>query len=157
MGKRASRQNVGRTRVCVSKLIFLGRMRFVLAFLSIAALPGCVANNSFVGPSGSQVHSAKCNASPQGCYREASKTCQGSYQVLDSESHAGGLLADILPGPVTWYGMTYSCGPSDGRLPSFAFKRQQYSPSAVPQFRPSAPPVTTNCQQYGNSESCQTY
>ena len=37
--------------------------------------------------------SAKCNASPQGCYREASKTCQGSYQVLDSESHAGGLLA----------------------------------------------------------------
>jgi hypothetical protein len=60
--------------------------------------------------------------------REASKTYQGSYQVLDSESHAGGLLADILPGPVTWYGMTYSCGPSDGRLPSFAFKGQHDLP-----------------------------
>jgi hypothetical protein len=33
-----------------------------------------------------------------------------------SHNHAGGLLADILPGPVTWYAMSYTCGPSDGRL-----------------------------------------
>jgi hypothetical protein len=89
---------------------------------SFAALSGCAANTSFVGPSGSQVQAAKCSVSPQGCYQEASKICHGSYQVLDSESHAGGLVADVLPGPVTWYGMTYSCGPSDGRLPSFEFK-----------------------------------
>jgi hypothetical protein len=122
-------------------------MRFILIFLC-AALPGCVAssNASFVGPSGAQVQTAKCSQSPQACYQEASKRCGSSYQVLDSESHAGGLLADILPGPVTWYGMTYSCGPSDGRLPSFAFKGQQYSPPAI-----------TNCQQYGNAVSCQSY
>jgi len=89
---------------------------------SFAALSGCAANTSFVGPSGSQVQAAKCSVSQQGCYQEASKICHGSDQVLDSESHAGGLVADILPGPVTWYGMTYSCGPSDGRLPSFEFK-----------------------------------
>lgn len=110
-----------------------GTMRFILSFLSIAGLSGCVApsNTSFVGPSGSQVQTVKCSGSPQGCYQEASKICGGSYQVLDSDSHAGGLLADILPGPVTWYGMTYSCGQSDGRLPSFAFKGQQYSPPAI--------------------------
>ena len=49
--------------------------------------------------------------------RKALPLCRGgSYQILDSESHAGGLLIDAIPGPVTWYTMTYTCGPSDGRL-----------------------------------------
>jgi hypothetical protein len=73
----------------------------------------------------------------------------GSYQVLDSESHAGGLVADALAGPVTWYGMTYVCGKSDGRLPSFPFRGQQYLPAARP--------IVTNCQSFGNSTSCQQY
>ena len=103
---------------------FPGRtMRFVLSVLSMAALSGCASTTtSFIGPSGAPTHLAKCNVSPQGCYQEATKICRGPYQVLDSESHAGGVAADVLPGPVTWYGMTYSCGPSDGRLPAFAFK-----------------------------------
>lgn len=66
--------------------------------------------------------------------------------MLDSESHAGGLVADVLPGPVTWYGMTFACGPSDGRMPSFAFRGQTYRP-----------PTVTNCQKHGNMVSCQTY
>src|SRR5262249_13549150 len=40
----------------------------------------------------------------------------GSYQILYSDIHPGGLLADILPGPVTWYTMSYVCGPSDGKI-----------------------------------------
>jgi hypothetical protein len=36
--------------------------------------------------------------------------------------------------------MTYSCGPSDGRLPSFAFKGQQYSSSS------SSPAVRKFCK-----------
>lgn len=137
-------------RIITCALALRVSMRFILSVLSLAALSGCAATNtSFVGPSGAQTNSAKCNVSPQGCYQEASKICHGPYQVLDSESHAGGLAADILPGPVTWYAMTYSCGPSDGQLPSFAFKG--------PVFTPPAPPVTTNCQKYGNSVNCQTY
>ena len=131
-------------------------MRYTLCFLSIAVLSGCTATTSFVGPSGSQVHSAKCNVSPQGCYQEASKICHGPYQVLDSDSHAGGVVADIFPGPVTWYGMTYSCGPSDGRLPSFAFRGQQYIPPPIPQFSPPAVTNTT-CQRNGNTVNCQSY
>src|ERR1700730_6130908 len=84
--------------------------------------PATPSSTSFVGPSGAQIHQAKCSQSPQACYQEATKICNGSYQVLDSESHAGGLAADVLPGPVTWYGMTFSCGASDGRLPSFVFR-----------------------------------
>src|SRR5262249_2062852 len=50
-------------------------------------------------------------------YEQATRDCGGGpYQILDSESHAGGLLADILPGPVTWYTMSYVCGPSDGKI-----------------------------------------
>ena len=122
------------------------------ALLVTSSLTACNAGNSdlsFIGPSGQVVHSAKCNRAPQGCYEEATKTCNGSYQVLDSESHAGGLIVDLMPGPVTWYGMTYRCGTSDGQLPSFPFRGQQYV--APPR------PVTTNCQLYVNSVSCQQY
>jgi hypothetical protein len=102
----------------------------IAALLGGVSLSGCAApsSTSFVGPSGAQIHQAKCSQSPHGCYQEATKICNGSYQVLDSESHAGGLAADVLPGPVTWYGMTFSCGASDGRLPSFVFRGQQYTP-----------------------------
>ena len=61
----------------------------------------------------------KCSITPQQCLAAASQTCGGGYQVVDSESHAGGLLADTVPGPVTWYSMTFVCGPSNGRPPSF--------------------------------------
>ena len=131
-------------------------MRFVLIFLITAGLSGCFAptNEAFVGASGSKVQTVKCSQSPQGCYQEASKVCGGPYQVLDSDSHAGGLVADVMPGPFTWYTMTYNCGPSDGRLASFAFKGQQYVPPA--QSSPSFP-STTNCQRMGNTVNCQSF
>jgi hypothetical protein len=55
------------------------------------------------------VHSmtSSARASPTGCYEQATRDCKGgSYQIVESESHAGGLFADILPGPVTWYAMS---------------------------------------------------
>lgn len=30
-------------------------------------------------------------------------------------------MADVIAGPVTWYSLSYQCGPSDGKMPSFAF------------------------------------
>ena len=75
--------------------------------------------------------------------RKALPLCRGgSYQILDSESHAGGLLIDAIPGPVTWYTMTYTCGPSDGRLADFPFQGPRFNPSI------------RHCQQFGNTVTC---
>jgi hypothetical protein len=127
------------------------RAHCILALIG-AALSGCssaATTTSFVGPSGTQIHSAKCGGSPQSCYQEAARICGAPYQVLDSESHAGGLVADVMPGPVTWYGMTYSCGKSDGRLPNFPFRGQTYVPDSGP--------TVTNCNAIGHSLNCTTY
>jgi hypothetical protein len=60
------------------------------------------------------------------CYEQASKVCRGPYQVLASESHRGGLIADLVPGlpggPVMYFSMNFTSGPSDGRLPEFPFR-----------------------------------
>jgi hypothetical protein len=96
-------------------------------------------------PSGKPFSRVKCSQSADDCFRQATKACGGSsYQVLDSESHAGGLVADALPGPVTWYGMTFRCGPSDGRMPSFPFRGQRYT----------SPPRPVVCHTIGSTVIC---
>jgi len=125
-------------------------MRFLgLSFLLL--LSGCVqpTNNSFVGPTGVDTFNTKCSQSPQACFQSAAQQCSGSYAVVDSHSNAGGFLADVIPGPVTWYNMTYICGRSNGVHPAFLFRGQQYIPPN--------PPSITNCQRYGNNVICQSY
>src|SRR5215831_6428470 len=91
----------------------------MVCFVAAALFSGCCSAQTTVGPSGKPlqpIHRAKCSQSPAGCYEQATRDCRGgSYQILDSESHPGGLLLDILPGPVTWYTMTYVCGAPDGK------------------------------------------
>ena len=65
---------------------------------------------------------AKCRQDSTLCTSEAARFCNGSYRVLDSESHAGGLVTDAVPGPFIWYSMRYVCGPFDGRYPTFTFR-----------------------------------
>jgi hypothetical protein len=79
------------------------------------------AAESIVGPSGETLTVVKCKVNSRDCMAEANQMCRGSYQVYGSESHAGGAFADILPGPVTWYTMTFKCGKSDGRMPDFQY------------------------------------
>jgi hypothetical protein len=110
--------------------------------------------DTFVGPSGQAVQQTKCSHSPSSCYNEAHNACRGPYQIVDSESHAGGMLADIFPGPVTWYSFTYVCGRSDGRLASFPLR------GAAPRM-PNNPfqSRTTNCfsNHFGNMTSTSCY
>lgn len=121
-------------------------------FLALAAtgfvLAGCAEpeTSTMSGPGGNTIQTSRCTTSPEGCYTEAAKKCRSSYQVVDSYSKAGGTLADVTPGPVTWYYMTYQCGKSDGRLPSFPFRGPQYTP-----------PKTTQCTQHGKTTSCYHY
>jgi hypothetical protein len=134
--------------------------RYLLLGIAAMGLSGCMetAGPSFNGPSGTAVNTAKCGQASVGCLQKASQVCGGQYLVLDSESHSGGLLADALPGPVTWYGMTYQCGPSDGKMPTFAFRGQQYvdSPTVVVNT-PSggsaglSPPIRCESRQVGGT------
>ena len=118
----------------------------MFSFVAAVLFSGCCSAQTIVGPSGKPLqpaHQAKCK-SPTGCYEQATRDCRGgSYQIVDSESHAGGLIADILPGPVTWYGMSYTCGPSDGRLADFPFRGPHYKPPSI-----------RTCSQFGNTVSC---
>lgn len=97
-------------------------LRFAATLLALLASYVVASAETFIGPSGKPVQQTKCSHSPKGCYNEAHNTCRGPYQIIDSESHAGGLFADILPGPVTWYSFTYICGKSDGRMASFPLR-----------------------------------
>lgn len=124
-------------------------VRVVLLALVATGLSGCITEqSSFTSPTGAVANKAKCSTSPDGCFQQASKTCSGPYQVLDSESHAGGALADLVPGPVTWYSMTYQCGPSNGQMPAFAFRGAPVvvRPVVFQQASPPLPPqVPVNC------------
>ena len=86
-----------------------------LAVFIFGSLMGCAptTTNSFVGPMGATVHTSKCSQSPNGCYQQAALVCQGPYKVLAMHTNSGGVFADILPGPITWYNVTFSCGKSN--------------------------------------------
>ena len=78
--------------------------------------------------SANDVHQTKCKGNSGACIQEAQRVCGGEYHVLFSESHAGGLLGDSVPGPVTWYSMSYECPNSRGDKPDFPFRGNTYPP-----------------------------
>ena len=134
----------------------MGGTRLAVLAIGAALLSACVSSNEAIqGPSGATVHDAKCNGSPNACLKKAAATCKGPYQVLDSSSNAGGAIADIMPGPVTWYRMSYQCGLSDGRMPSFPFRGQQYTPPPVVIQQPRV--TRTTCGTVGNTLNCTSF
>ncbi len=120
---------------------------------ALVALGACnnASHSTFTGPSGQAIHSAKCMGKPDGCYQEASKVCAGSYQVLDSDSRAGNLVDDSAPAPspITWFNMTFSCGKSDGKIPSFPLKGLAPPANNGPTF--------TNCNVNRNNLNCTQF
>lgn len=129
------------------EVLFVGAALGLLAGCSTAGV------SEFKSPDGVSVKTAKCVSSVQKCFGMASESCPngGEYKVLSSESHAGGLVADYIPGPATWYSMTYICGKSDGQMPRFPFGGPE---PAVSQYVPPPQPVTTQCTRIGNTTNC---
>jgi hypothetical protein len=138
-------------------------LKRMLAILAVAGLAsGCASTGPtpFLAPDGSKALRVKCTVDPSKCLQQASQSCaaEGGYRVLDSQSNAGGLFADVIPGPVTWYSMAYTCGPSDGKMPSFPFVGQQYVPPQPVTAQPARQaPRSTNCYNVGNMVNCTTY
>ena len=139
-------------------------MRNLTVVALAALLTSCASTNvsEVKGPSGIAVKSVKCVSDSGKCMAAASESCGGgSYQVLDSSSNAGGAIADVLPGPFTWYRMQFACGHSDGKMPTFAFRGSSYTPPpvvvapAAPVLRPRS--TTTSCQTFGTQVNCTTY
>lgn len=97
-------------------------LRCLLLCVAAASLSGCdlTSGNSFASPSGAIVNRAKC-VQTDACFEKAAATCGGPYQVIESESQLYDSGNKIL-GSVIWYSMTYQCGPSDGKMPTFAFR-----------------------------------
>jgi len=135
-------------------------MKPIAPLFCLLFLAGCSTTSikEFRGPDGNVIKTVKCSSDRAKCFAQASQSCTdgGSYRALSSESHAGGLVADILPGPVTWYSMTYACGPSDGKMPDFKFGGPQYTPPPAPVIVKQSP-TTTNCNAIGNSVTCNSY
>jgi len=57
-----------------------------------------------------QYYQARCKSDVSNCFADAQSQCGSRFTVVHQESHAGGLLADVLPGPVSWYTVTFRCG-----------------------------------------------
>lgn len=128
----------------------------VVAGVAALALGACAGpQESFVGPSGETVHEVKCSGGKGECFETAAATCGAEgYRALDSHSRSGGLLADALPGPVTWYYLTYACGAPDGVMPGFA-REGHDAPLILPNPAPAySAPRVTHCTPMGLGVSC---
>lgn len=146
-------------------------MRHGMLLLTLVALAGCAASSGGPGllplaaPDGSTYYRAKCKGTEQECLMQANQACGGPYRVITSESHAGGLLADVLPGPVTWYSMHFQCGPSDGVIPTFAHNGPTFAEAwegyqdrmvQIEAAKQMNRPSTTSCTGFANSVTCVT-
>lgn len=132
-------------------------MKALFSISSLCLISACATTsvNQYQAPDGTAIKTVKCSSDAAKCFAAASQSCpgEGTYRVISSASRAGGLAADLIPGPVTWYYMTYACGPSDGKMPEFAFKGQPYVPPPAPVM---LQPSTTTCSTFGNNTTCRT-
>lgn len=135
-------------------------LRNLLKALPIIALTACAeSGTSMTTPDGKKVNLAKCTRDSSACIEKAASICGGPYQVIDSYSKSGGLVADIMPGPVTWYYLSYRCGTSDGKLPQFPFRGQEYRPAPVVMAPAQSyrQPVNCTSSRLGNTVNTTCY
>lgn len=129
--------------------------KLIACVLSMIILAGCTAGpsaKSYTGPTGEQMATVRCTKETSPCFEKASETCGGgTYRVVSSYRNAGGVLADALPGPVTWYTMSIVCGEPDGVMPVFPLRGSE------PAMPPAPSVEKTQCTQYGNAVNCTTY
>lgn len=112
-------------------------LKFLLTTVLSVSIMGCAGVKPYIGPDGEPLYVVKCKFDESQCFNDAAKTCNGPYSIKSTARSTGGLLADALPGPVTWYKMMYACGIGDSVRPNFPHDGR---PIVIPQ-----PPVQTRC------------
>ncbi len=131
--------------------------KWAVILVGAISLVGCNSKpepTSFVSPSGETIQLAKCGTESEKCMSKASSVCAGAYQVKDSKSYSCNPYVQDQPGLGTCYSLSYVCGKSDGKLPDFPFKGQQFNYSGG---GGNTGPRFTNCQAYGNNVNCQQF
>jgi hypothetical protein len=122
----------------------------VFVLLAIAVmLAGCGASSpkEISSPTGQRGFALECLRSREGCLAQAGSLCgsQG-YYVTSESSHAGGALADWLPGPVSWFNIQVVCGESE--------KGYVAPPAAAPSVVLPTPSRAVRCRTTGNETVC---
>lgn len=108
--------------------------------------------------SGESVFETKCKGGPADCFADAKSKCSEGYEVLDSESHAGGALADAMPGPVTWYRITFRCDAfAQASKPSFEHRGPAYQTPAPPSYQPYQAPSSRGSRCYSDADCSGLY
>lgn len=133
----------------------------------IALIVTCIATAScessdvgtYPGPSGETLVTVRCKSETAQCFAKATEACGGKYVVVDSYSNSGGLLADAIPGPITWYTMTAQCGVSDGKIPTFPFRstRSAEPMSSMPQATATSQPIHCTSNTLGGYTNTTCY
>ena len=133
--------------------------KFVACATIVLLMTGCATNKEFRGPSGEVMHSVKCKSDESQCFNDAYTKCGGPYEVISGVRSTGGVFADVIPGPVIWYKVTYKCGAGKTDIPEFKNDgRSVVMPNFnIPQPQPKITPSTTNCFATGKSVTCNTY
>lgn len=74
---------------------------------------GAAGPRQIFSSSGNVGFTLECTHSRENCLIQAGAMCgSAGYHILNESSHAGGLLADWLPGPVLWFNIQVECGPA---------------------------------------------
>jgi len=125
-------------------------------------LSGCAGNGEVVRASayGEAAYKTKCTNTPESCIEDAYKRCNGgTFSTIYSDAHSGGIIADFIPGPTTWYALTFKCGGA-GNRPDFAWRgtTTQEALETMKVYQSMSPPIPktthTNCYKLGNSMNC---
>lgn len=126
--------------------------KITCAIIFATGLSSCAAGpkiKSYKGPTGEIFSNIRCTRDTSDCFEKASEVCnQSKYRVINSYRNAGGLWADIFPGPVTWYTMDIVCDSSNGVIPTFPLRGPEV---AMPKLE------QTNCTKIGNSINCSSF
>jgi len=146
----------------------------LILLISLGLIGGCSTTESVkTNAYGGDAYKVKCKNTPEACLEEAYTKCNGTFTTLYSDSHAGGILADFIPGPTTWYALTFKCGGEVSR-PNFPWvgttiEEALETMSVLDEAGKSINnnnnnnnnqydgTTTTNCYTVGNTLTCNSY
>src|SRR5215831_11962336 len=119
----------------------------MICFVAAALFSGCCSAQTIVlraeSPS-SPLTARNAVVRPRAAMSRQPETAEGArIKFWIARAMLEDCLQNILPGPVTWYAMSYTCGPSDGRLADFPFRGSRYKPPSI-----------QTCSQFGNTVTC---